>query len=147
MAAEMGNRIGRRFGEQQSVECAVENVAHRSGENQRQPDDYPCRRFFALAEQPADQPCDASRQYDAENAQQQFAPVEAAARRYVHAERRPVVFDKAELEPVGEDDNRFVEVHVGLDPYLEGLVGYKQRNYKQGYFFDSHCFWFSYAQR
>ena len=41
MAAEMGNRIGRRFGEQQSVECAVENVAHRSGENQRQTDDHP----------------------------------------------------------------------------------------------------------
>ena len=56
----------------------------------------------------------------------------------VHAESRPVVFDEAQLEPVREDDDRLVEVHVGLDPDFERLVCEEQQKDKERYSFRIH---------
>ena len=84
------------------------------------------------------QPADESDHDDPEDAQQQLAPVEASARGDVHAEGRAVVLDEPQLEPVGEDDDRLVERHVGLDPYFERLVGHEQDEDEQGNFFPVH---------
>ena len=69
---------------------------------------------------------------------QQLAPVEASARGDVHAEGRAVVLDEPQLEPVGEDDDRLVEVHMGLDPDFERLVCDEQQHDEQRYFLEIH---------
>ena len=84
------------------------------------------------------QPADESDHDDPEDAQQQLAPVEASARGDVHAEGRAVVLDEPQLEPVGEDDDRLVEVHVGLDPDFERLVCDEQQHDEQRYFLEIH---------
>ena len=83
-------------------------------------------------------PADESDHDDPEDAQQQLAPVEASARGDVHAEGRAVVLDEPQLEPVGEDDDRLVEVHVGLDPDFERLVCDEQQHDEQRYFLEIH---------
>ena len=119
---ELSLRVGRRFGEDQSVECAVEDVAHGAGEDQREADDHSLGRVLAFGAE----------------AQQQLAPVEASARGDVHAEGRAVVLDEPQLEPVGEDDDRLVEVHMGLDPDFERLVCDEQQHDEQRYFLEIH---------
>ena len=128
---ELSHRVGRRFGEDQSVECAVEDVAHGAGEDQREADDHSLGRVLAFGAEVVHQPADESDHDDPEDAQQQLAPVEASARGDVHAEGRAVVLDEPQLEPVGEDDDRLVEVHVGLDPDLECLIRDEQDQHEQ----------------
>ena len=142
MAAELGNGVGCRGREQQSVECAVEDVARGACEDQRQPDENAPGSLLAVAHQVNDQPCEGSGQTDAENSQQQFAPVESAARGNVHTESGAVVLDEAQLEPVGEYDDRFTELHVGFDPYLECLVGQQQQDDQERDFLEIHLFRF-----
>ena len=138
MAPELRHGVGRRFGKDHSVEGAVEDVAHGSGEDQRETRDHPLGRILALAGEVVHQPADESDHHDPEDAQQQLAPVEAAARGDVHAEGRAVVFDEPQLEPVGHDHDRFVEVHVGLDPDFESLVCDEQQQDEQRYFLEIH---------
>ena len=40
------------------------------------------------------------------------------------------VLDEAQLEPVGDDDDRLAQTHVGLDPYLQRLVKHQQHDYE-----------------
>ena len=134
----MRHGVGCRFGENQSVKGAVEDVAHGSGKDQRESHDHPFGRVRAFAGEVVHQPADESDHHDPEDAQQQFAPVEAAARSDVHAEGRAVVLDESQLEPVGDDHDRFVEVHVGFDPDFERLVCNEQQQDKQRYFFEIH---------
>ena len=138
MASELRDGVGRRFGENQPVEGAVEDVAHGSGEDQRQPDDHAFGRFRAFPDQVQEQPSDESDHHDAEESQKQFAPVEAAAGVDVHAECGSVVLDEPQLEPVGADRDRLVEVHVGLDPDFERLIRNEQQDDEQRYFFQIH---------
>jgi len=135
---ELSLRVGRRFGEDQSVECAVEDVAHGAGEDQREADDHSLGRVLAFGAEVVHQPADESDHDDPEDAQQQLAPVEASARGDVHAEGRAVVLDEPQLEPVGEDDDRLVEVHMGLDPDFERLVCDEQQHDEQRYFLEIH---------
>ena len=131
VSAEMCDRIGRRLREEQPVERAVDDVAERSRHDQRQADDDSLGGVFAFVEEVVHQPADESDHDDPEDAQQQLAPVEASARGDVHAEGRAVVLDEPQLEPVGEDDDRLVEVHVGLDPDLECLIRDEQDQHEQ----------------
>ena len=68
VAPECGDGVRRRCREQQSVECAVEDVAHGAGEDQGQSDDNASGRILAVVYQAADEPCYASGQRDAEDA-------------------------------------------------------------------------------
>ena len=138
VSAEMCDRIGRRLREEQPVESAVDDIAQGTGHNQRQADDDPLGGVFAFVDEVVHQPADESDHDDPEDAQQQLAPVEASARGDVHAEGRAVVLDEPQLEPVGEDDDRLVEVHVGLDPDFERLVCDEQQHDEQRYFLEIH---------
>ena len=139
VAAQVCDRRGGRFREDQPVEGAVEDVAQRSGDDERQPDEDTRRGFAPLvAQQVADQPAQPDDHRDAKEPQQQLAPVESARCGDVHAEGGAVVLDEAQLEPVGKDDDRLVEVHVGLDPDLERLVRNEQQQDEQGYFLQIH---------
>ena len=102
---ELSHRVGRRFGEDQSVECAVEDVAHGAGEDQRQADDDPLGGVFAFVDEVVHQPADDPDHHDPENPEQEFPPVEPAFGGDVHPEGRAVIFDEAQLEPVREDDD------------------------------------------
>ena len=143
MSPEVRHGVGCRFGEDQSVKGAVEDVAHGSGEDQRQSHDHSLGRILSLAGEVVHQPADESDHHDPEDSQQQFAPVEAAARGDVHAEGRAVVLDEPQLEPVGDDHDRFVEVHVGLDPDFERLICDEQQQDEQRYFLEIHNMWYS----
>ncbi len=137
MAAETGDRIGRGFGEEQSVKGAVEDVAQGSGENQGSADQY-AGRDFAFARAAPQEPADDRYHRDAENPEQQFAPVKSAGRGDVHAESRALVLDEDQLEPVGEDHDRFAQHEVGFYPDLERLVGDEQQRDQCGEFFRIH---------
>ena len=115
MTAELGD--GRRRGgrEDQPVEGAVEDVADSAGQNQTETDDGSGRGLHL--HQPVDEPKD-------EPAQPQS---------------RSGVLDEAELKPVGDDDNRFVEPQMGLDPDFERLIRQQKDEEQDRYFFPVHC--------
>ena len=138
MASELRHGEGSRFGEYEPVEGAVEDVAQRPGDDQRQADEYAFGCVSACPVKVHHEPTDGSHHRDPEDAQHQLSPVETAPRGDVHAESRPVVFDEAQLEPVREDDDRLVEVHVGLDPDFERLVCEEQQKDKERYSFRIH---------
>ena len=119
-------RHGRRRGcrEDEAVECAVDDVAYCARHNHREAYDDTLRGL--LTQQVADVEEHRTNQTDAEEAQQQLAPVEAAAERQLHTEGCAVIFDKVQAEPVGDNRYRLVEVHRRLDPYFERLVSNKQ---------------------
>lgn len=102
--------------------------------DQGQSDKYPLRGVGPAAVQVCREPTDDAYQGDAEETEQELAPVIGVAQREAHAERGALVLDEVQLEPVGEDCDRFVEVHVGLDPDLQRLVRYDQQQYEQRYF-------------
>ena len=113
-----------RGGEDQTVECAVDHIADRSGQNQRESHQYAggCFPFAQITEIVSQQ----TDHRQPEEAQRQFPPVEGSARREPHAERRAVVLDETQLEPRGDDHNRLVERHVGLDPDFERLIRHEE---------------------
>jgi len=137
MTAELGD--GRRRGgrEDQPVEGAVEDVADSAGQNQTETDDGSGRGLHL--HQPVDEPKDEPAQPHAKQAEGDLAPVDGSARLDPHAESRSVVLDEAELKPVGDDDNRFVEPQMGLDPDFERLIRQQKDEEQDRYFFPVHC--------
>ena len=125
-----------RGGEDQTVECAVDHIADRSGQNQRESHQYAggCFPFAQITEIVSQQ----TDHRQPEEAQRQFPPVEGSARREPHAERRAVVLDETQLEPRGDDHNRLVERHVGLDPDFERLIRHEEHEEQYRDFLEIH---------
>ena len=147
MPAEFGYRVGGGLRKEQPVECAVEDVAQGARKDQGQSDKYPLRGVGPAAVQVSREPTDDADHGDAEETEQELAPVIGVAQREAHAERGALVLDEVQLEPVGEDCDRFVEVHVGFDPDLQRLVCYDQQQYEQRYFFEIHLVWFGISHK
>ena len=136
-ATEMGHGHRRRGREAEAIEGRVEDVTHGTCQNQRQADQYPLGGILAAVEV-VDQVGDTARSHDAEDAQQELAPIVAVAGHQTHAERSTRIFDKAELEPIGEDRDPLAECKVGLDPNLEHLVGNQQHDNQPCEIFQIH---------
>lgn len=145
-AAEFGHLRRGGCREDQSVEGAVEDVADGSGQHQRQADNG--TRGGLHADQAVDEPNQEAAQPHAEEAQGDLSPIHRSAFGDLHAEGGTVVFDEAQLEPVGDEDDGLVDGQVGLDPDLQCLVGYDQQEQEQRYFFPVHrsqFLWFARA--
>ena len=126
-----------RFREDQPIEGRVEDVAHRTGKDQCAADQDPLGCVL-LARKAHHDPRNHGREDDAEDPQRQLAPIVALARSNAHTKCRARVFDEAQLEPIGADDDRLAQREVGFDPDFECLVGHKQQQNQQGEFFPIH---------
>lgn len=130
--AEMGDGQGCRFGKEQPVEGAVENIAECACENERSADERAIGHVAPSPHAVPDEVADDADHRHAEKSEQQFAPIETAGSGNVHAEGRSFVFDEKQLEPVRKDRDRFAECHVGFDPDFESLI----RNQEE---YDEEC--------
>lgn len=124
----------RRFREKQAVERAVDHIAERAGENQRETDQHACRSFFA--KQVVDVVAERADGYEPEYAENQFAVAAAE----LEPERGPRIFYEPDEEPVRENGHALVEREMGLDPYFDDLVDGQQPDDQQYDFFLGHGF-------
>ena len=123
-----------RFREKQAVERAVDHVAQRAGENQRETDQHACRGLFT--KQMVDVVAERADSYEPEYAENQFA----IAASELEPECGSRILYEPDEEPVRKDGHALVEREVGLDPYFDDLVDGQQRDDQQGDFFLGHGF-------
>ena len=119
----------RRCREEQTVECAVDDVAECTSDYQRQPHNH--THGCLLADEIVGVVAQATHQHKAEERERQLAPIKSPLRGYLHTECSAIILDKEELKPIGNNHNRLSEVHRGLDPNLERLIRHKQRHHKE----------------
>ena len=112
--------------EDEAVECRVEHVAYGAGYDESQPYEYALGDVAAFAREVPHIIYQQPDEDYAEEAEGYLAPVEGAVGGYAHAEGGTAVLDEAQLEPVGDDDDRLAQTHVCLDPYFECLIEYEQ---------------------
>ena len=106
--------------EDESIEHGIEDVSHCTGKNHRQHDDV-SRGVFLLEHLP-NIPSDSGDGYKTEKTEHQF--IEEG-----HAIGHTIVFDKADVEPIG-DVNRLTKTEMGLDLNLNNLIYEKNGSYQ-----------------
>ena len=119
---QRGNAGARAFREQDTVEDAVNDVAHRPGENQRHAGNV---AFLEVGpDEQQDVPDDEAREHQSRQRLHGLG-------HDLHAESHSLVLDEGYVEPVGDAD-AFAVVHVGLHGYLDNLVQH------DGDYYDAH---------
>ena len=124
VVAPGGHEPGRRLGEDQPVEQAVDDVAEGAGGDEGKAHEHAGRDRGAPvgARAPLQQPGNPHRQdgeQDDPEGREGILADHAAER---HAEGHALVLDEQDLEPVREDHEGLPDGHVGLDQDLDDLV-------------------------
>ena len=105
------------LGPYEAVEETIDDVSHRTGSDHGQSDENAGRRGRFLC-QFADPHTECTEKHDAEDREENLAPVTAEG----HTERHALVEHEMQLEPVAEYVDGLTQVHIRLDQNFNDLV-------------------------